>query len=108
MWAFSAIHERVFSMAINHYEEPAVGEQFLEALSRDAGLRKRYIEAGHDEDAVAKLIAEQTGKDVEPSNLPGITKHLSENKSDLCAQLANAYPAMNLIVIVSDALAVGA
>jgi hypothetical protein len=89
-------------MAIESHEEPAVGEQFLEILSRDEGVRQRYIEAGHDEDAVAKLIAEQTGRDVEPSNLPGIAKHLSENKSEQCAQLADSYPAMNFVVVTSQ------
>jgi len=85
-------------MAIEPHEEPAVGEHFLEILARDAEARRRYIEAGDDEDAVADLIAEHTGKDVEASNLAGIARHLTANKAKECADLANAYPAMNYVV----------
>jgi hypothetical protein len=89
-------------MALQPDEEPGVAEQFLEILSRDADVRKRYIDAGDDEDAVAGLIAEHTGRDVAASNLPGMAKHLSENKADTCAQLADAYPAMNLIIVTQQ------
>lgn len=89
-------------MAIEPHEEPAVGEHFLEILSRDAEARRRYIEAGDDEDAVANLISEHTGKDVEASNLAGMAKHLSTNKAEQCAALADAYPAMNLIVVTNQ------
>ncbi len=89
-------------MAIQPHEEPAVGEQFLEILSRDADVRRRYIDAGDDEDAVASLIAEQTGKDVEASNLTGIANHISVNRSEDCAKLTDAYPAMNLILAATE------
>jgi hypothetical protein len=88
-------------MAIEPHEEPEVGEQFLEMLSRDAEVRRRYIEAGDDEDAVAKVIAQHTGRDVEAKNLPGMAKHLSENKADQCDELAGMYPEMNLVVVSS-------
>ena len=88
-------------MAIEPHEEPEVGERFLDILSRDAAVRERYIEAGDDEEAVAKIIAEHTGRDVEAKNLAGMAKHLSENKAEQCNELAAMYPAMNLVVVSS-------
>ncbi len=88
-------------MAIEPHEEPEVAEQILDVLSRDSEIRKRYIEAGDDNEAVAKLIAEHTGKNVEASNLAGMARHLSVNKADECTRLAQAYPAMNLIIVVN-------
>jgi hypothetical protein len=89
-------------MAIQPNEEPGVAEQFLEGLINDADLRRRYIDAGHDEDAVADLIAEHTGKDVEASNLSGIAAHLTANRSNDCTKLAQSYPAMNFVVLGSQ------
>lgn len=85
-------------MALEPHEEPEVGEQFLDILARDADVRQRYIEAGDDEDAVAKVIAKHTGRDVEAKNLAGMAKHLTENRPDQCNELAAMYPAMNVIV----------
>lgn len=86
-------------MALEPHEEPEVGEQFLDMLSRDAEVRRRYLDAGDDEEAVAKVIAEHTGRDVEAKNLAGMAKHLSENRADQCNELAAMYPAMNLVVV---------
>ncbi|HET6894804.1 MAG TPA: hypothetical protein VFH72_05410 [Candidatus Baltobacteraceae bacterium] len=86
-------------MALEPHEEPEVGEQFLDILARDAEVRQRYIEAGDDEEAVAKIIAEHTGRDVEAHNLAGMARHLSQNRAEQCNQLAEMYPAMNLVVV---------
>lgn len=88
------------AIAQSSREEAAAGEEFLDILQRDADVRRRYLEAGHDEIAVAKLIAEQTGKHITPENLLGITKHLTMNKAAQCGRLATAYPAMNFVVTV--------
>lgn len=86
-------------MALEPHEEPEVGEQFLDILARDADVRQRYIEAGDDEEAVAKVIAQHTGRDVAAHNLAGMAKHLSENRAEQCNELADMYPAMNLVVV---------
>lgn len=86
-------------MAIEPHEEPGVAEQFLDALVGDAHLRQRYVDTGNEADAVAKLIADHTGKDVEASNLPGMAAHLTANRTADCDQLAAAYPAMNCILV---------
>ena len=85
-------------MAIPPDEEPAAADLFIDGLARDASLRQRYIDAGHDENAVANLIADYTGKDVDATNLPGITAYLSADRADDCDALAGEYPALNMII----------
>lgn len=85
-------------MAIEPHEEPGVADQFVDMLARDAGLRQRYLDAQEDEDAVAGVIGEATGKNVEASNLTGIANHLHANRADVVAQFANDYPAMNVVM----------
>lgn len=86
-------------MPLQPHEESAAAEKYLAALTNDAGVRERYLAAGHDHAAVAKEIASTTGMDVAPSNLDGIAAHLTSQKSAEVNKLADTYPAMNLILI---------
>jgi hypothetical protein len=84
-------------LAIPAHEEPAAAEHILGILQTDEQVRQQYAAAGHDRDAVARVIAQATGRDVAASNLDGMGTHLRANKADEIAQLANDYPALNVV-----------